>query len=277
LLGGASTLAFPLPRGSELPPYTECSALAGGWMWRMALAHRTGCGYAYSSAHVEPEAAVEALLARAGLRRARSADPRLVTWKVGRRTACWVGNCVAIGASAGFVEPLEATGLHLVQRSIELLLEHLPDAGFADEQRRTYNGAMAELLDAVRDFTILHYQLSGRPEPFWRDARAVPLPESIVELLDAYDAKGEIPARATGVFSEASHYFVLAGGNRLPRVRLADPAALGEAREVLSRIDGQNMVIAAAMPRHSELIAFINRPAAGVGLDGLGVPNASWR
>ena len=98
-------------------------ALPAGWMWRITLSSRTGNGYVYSSAHLSDDAACETLIARSALRKPRTADPRLLNIRVGRRTNFWLRNCVSIGLSSGFVEPLESTGIHLITKAVRLLVE----------------------------------------------------------------------------------------------------------------------------------------------------------
>jgi tryptophan 7-halogenase len=255
-------VVLPLPRSEAIAPYTRSTALEAGWMWQIPLSTRTGNGYVHSSAHIEPEAAAEALIKRTDLRRARAADPRFLRMRVGRRTRFWLHNCVAVGLSSGFIEPLESTGIHLIQRAIELLIDHLPDMELADPPRRAYNRAMAGLYDEVRDFVLLHYYLTRRDEPFWRDSRAVPLPDSLSEALALYKETGKLEPIDTTVFADTNYFFILAGGDLLPRRTLprAALAPSGETRQVLDRIREQNMVFARAMPSHRELIDSINRP-----------------
>src|SRR5258708_728410 len=89
-------VALPLPRSDSFPPYTLSTALPAGWRWQIPLSSRTGSGYVYSSAHLSADAATQELIARSGLRRARSADPRQLSIRVGRRQNFWRRNCVSI-------------------------------------------------------------------------------------------------------------------------------------------------------------------------------------
>src|SRR5262249_22928919 len=142
-----AAVALPLPRSDRFPPYTLSTALAAGWRWEIPLSHRTGSGYVYSSAHLTAEAAADALIARSGLRRAGSADPGLLTIRVGRRQNFWLRNCVAVGLASGFVEPLESTGIHLIQQAVMSLVEYLPDRDFSEALRSAYNARMAAAYD----------------------------------------------------------------------------------------------------------------------------------
>ena len=193
-------VALPLPRSDGFPPYSRATALAAGWRWQIPLSSRTGSGYVYSGAHLSADAATEQLVVRSGLRRARSADPRQINIRVGRRQNFWLRNCVAIGSAAGGLEPLESTSIHLTQAAVSRLAALLPDRD--DGLRRAYNAGMNALYDDVRDFIMLRYFLAGREEPFWRDARNIPLPDSLKETLAVYDENGRIEGQRLRAFTE---------------------------------------------------------------------------
>jgi len=256
-----SAVAMPLPRGDRFPPYTLSKAMPAGWMWRIPLSSRTGNGYVYSSAHLSSDAAVAALIAQSGLRNARGADPRLLSIRLGRRTNFWLRNCVSVGLASGFVEPLESTGIHLIQRAIMLLVEYLPDRSLNDSLRRAYNARMSAVYDEVRDFILLHYILTERAEPFWRDARNVTLPDSLRECLALYDETGRLEGQRLQLFPETSYFFILSGNGRLPRRQIAEAEAAkaGEVWQVLDRIREENREFAARMPAHAAYLAELHR------------------
>jgi tryptophan halogenase len=250
-------VAMPLVRDEHFPPYTLSKALPAGWMWRITLSSRTGNGYVYSSAHLSADAAAETLIAQSGMRRKRAADPRFIDIRVGRRTNFWLRNCVSIGLSSGFIEPLESTGIHLITKAVRLLVDYLPDRNFNEALRHSYNEAMAAIYDEVRDFIVLHYILTKRDEDFWRDARHVPLPDTLRESLAVYDETGRIQTPRLQLFSEPNYFFILAGNGRLPRrlVAEADLAPPGEIWHLLDRIREQNRQSVARMPSHSAYLA----------------------
>ena len=161
-------------------------------MWRIPLQSRVGTGYVFSRAHVSEDEAAATLIARSGLTNKRAADPRALKIRIGRRTKFWIGNCVSIGLSSGFVEPLESTGIHLIFKAIKLLLEFWPDLGFPAVSAAAYNDEMAATFDEVRDFIMLHYALAGREEPFWRDARAAPRERRAFRGIALYDESGRV-------------------------------------------------------------------------------------
>ena len=256
-------VAMPLPRSETFAPYTRSTALPGGWSWTIPLSTRTGNGYVYSSAHVSDEEAVETLIKRSGLARARTADPRFLKIRVGRRSQFWVKNCVAIGLSSGFVEPLESTGIHIIQAAAMALAHFLPDRSFSPALQRAFNRQMGEVYDEVRDFIVLHYLLSQRDEPFWRDSRAVPLSDSLRELLELYDETGRIEVERLGLFQPTSYYAILAGSGRMPRRPVVEAETMPptQNRHNLDAIRAENQRFASKMPSHAEYLAHINRKA----------------
>jgi tryptophan 7-halogenase len=254
-------VALPLPRSDSFPPYTLSTALPAGWRWQIPLSSRTGSGYVYSSAHLSADAATDELIARSGLRRARSADPRQLAIRVGRRQNFWLRNCVSIGLAAGFVEPLESTGIHLIQEAVLRLVEYLPDRDFNDALRRAYNARMAAMYDEVRDFIVLHYLLAGREEPFWRDARNVPRPDTLRESLAVYEENGRIENVRLRIFIESSYFAILTGNARLPRrpITEADSANVAELGRLLARERASNDELAIRMPSHKAVLAELHR------------------
>ncbi len=254
-------VVMPLPRGEDFPPYTYSTAREAGWTWQIPLNSRTGFGYVHSSAHISTEAATETLIAQAGLRKARAADPRVLPFRVGRRTSFWRRNCVSIGLASGFVEPLESTGIHLIQFAIMLLSEYFPDRSENAALRRVYNSRMGEIYDAARDFIILHYYLSRREEPFWRASREVTLPDSLTELLELYDETSRIDSARLLLFPASSYYFILAGNGRVPRRTIveAEQSPTSKLWHVLDRIRADGGVIADRMPAHKDYMAELHR------------------
>ncbi len=256
-----SAVAMPLPRSDRFPPYTHSKGATGGWMWKIPLGSRTGTGYVFSSAHLTSEAATESLISRSGLRGTRGADPRLIKFRIGRRTNFWVRNCVSIGLASGFVEPLESTGIHLIQRAIMLLVEYWPGRQISDALRHSFNARMAAVYDEVRDFIMLHYILTQRDEPFWRDARNVPLPDTLRESLALYDENGRIESPRLQLFLDTNYFSILSGNGRLPRrlIAEADIAPAAEIWHILDRIREQNRDFVARMPDHVSYIAELHK------------------
>ena len=255
-------VAMPLPVDPAMETYTRSEAMSSGWMWRIPLSHRVGCGYVYSSNHISEEAAARELVAKGDPLGNRLAEPRFLKIKVGRRTNTWVANCISIGLSSGFLEPIESTGILLIQRAVELLMQHFPDRKFDTSLRNIYNRRIVELYEGVRDFIILHYVLNQRnKDAFWRDSRNVPLPSTLEEGIQLYEENGSIDPRLTSVFSETSFHFILAGGERLPRraPTRADLSDFAAVVQILEAIRDQNQSWIKTSPTHRDLIAWMHR------------------
>lgn len=199
-----------------LLPYTRSTADMAGWRWRIPLRHRVGNGYVYSSAFLDQDAAEERLLAK--LDGPATADPRHLRFTTGRRHRSWERNCVAIGLSAGFLEPLESTSIHLIQTAILRLLAYFPDTAFEAADIDTFNRlTRAEYLN-VRDFLILHYKLTTRDDDaFWRHCRDMAVPESLEQAIALFASRGRVVVSNDQLFTLHSWTAVLIGQGLLPR------------------------------------------------------------
>jgi tryptophan halogenase len=252
-------VAIALPQAGPMPPFTEATALQAGWAWRIPLSHRVGCGYVYSSRFIDDEAALTELRSQAGPA-AREAQPLLLRMRVGRRRRIWAANCVAIGLSAGFLEPLESTGLYLVQKGIELLLDHFPDCDFEPALARRYNAHMAGEFEHVRDFVLLHYRLNGRSEPFWTASREAAKSSSLEAVLALYDRTGLVEWERESLFRDSSFHAIAAGFGRLP-VRphgMVGQMDADVAWQAMTRIKSENAALARSLPEHGALIRSIS-------------------
>jgi len=194
----------------NVAPFTQSTALECGWQWRIPLQHRVGNGYVYSSAHLSDDAANMRLRER--LEGAPLSDPRHLRFKAGRRIQAWVGNCVALGLAAGFLEPLESTSIHLVQTGLGRLFALFPDRDFDPAIRAEYNRLTALEYERVRDFLILHYAASKREDTtFWRDCRTMQLPETLTYKRDLFERTGVIAMMEGETFLPASWLAIYAG------------------------------------------------------------------
>ena len=174
------------PFEDGIAPYTTAHAHGSGWIWRIPLFSREGTGYVYSRAHCDPEQA-EQTLRRFHGPRSENLQANHIPMRVGRHQRPWVGNCVGIGLSAGFVEPLESTTIFFIQKAIEELVAAFPVAGIDPQARERFNRTMVGCIDGVRDFLILHYLASNRDDtPFWRDVHAAVVPPSLAEDLSGW-------------------------------------------------------------------------------------------
>lgn len=249
-------LAVPCESVSPLTPYTRSTAHRAGWQWRIPLQHRIGNGHVYCSAQVSDDEAAATLLSNLDGR--PLADPRSIHFNAGMRRLGWNRNVVAIGLSSGFLEPLESTSIHLIQQSIQNLIEFFPDRDFDPVDIDEYNRVHRFHFESIRDFIILHYHANQRGDSeFWRACAAMTVPRSLTERLRLWRTHGRLFRFHNELFAEVAWFQVLEGQNIVPRHwhPLVD---LHEEPSVHAYLEGVRQVIGACvdvMPTHEAFIA----------------------
>jgi tryptophan halogenase len=248
-------LAVPCERAAPLSSHTLSTARDVGWQWRIPLQHRVGNGYVYSSAFIDDGKAQEVLLSNLEGRALR--DPLQLRFTTGRRRNSWIKNCVAIGLAAGFLEPLESTGIHSIHRGIALLLNFFPDRHFRQADIDRYNRQVAFEYERMRDFIIVHYNKTEREGDFWRHCRDVELPDSLKERLELFRSYGRIIRDEQELFTVQSWLYLLIGQGVEPAGYdpLADRLTPQEAQKALDDIRNVVGRCAATMPMHQDFIA----------------------
>lgn len=183
----AVTVQVPYERpDAPIESCTVATAHEAGWSWEIGLETRRGIGYTYSSAHTDDDRAEQVLRAYAGPM-AEGVSARTLKFETGYRERQWVGNCVAVGLSGGFFEPLESTGIMLIEVAAHLISDLFPWDGAMQPAARLFNHLMANRYERIVDFLKLHYCLSRRPERFWQDnADPASIPESLREKLEMW-------------------------------------------------------------------------------------------
>jgi len=203
-------VAVPSTRLPTLRPMTRSTARAAGWQWRIPLQHRTGNGYVFCDGFLDEAGAIEAIVRDLG--ELRTGDPRVLRFATGYRRRQWVGNCVAIGLAAGFLEPLESTSIHLIQAAISKLLAFFPTGGGDGVLANRYNREMGDLFLGVRDFLIAHYVRTERDDTeFWRHCRSLPIPDTLAEKLASFSARAEVIPTHQELFRDSSWFAILNG------------------------------------------------------------------
>jgi tryptophan halogenase len=252
--------AVPCAAGDALPPYTIATARPAGWQWRIGMQHRTGNGHVYASRFMDDDTARTLLLRN--LDGKPLAEPQLLRFRAGRRARTWVNNVVAIGLSAGFLEPLESTSIHMIQTAIARLLDFFPDAAFPQHDIDEYNRLSASESERIRDFLILHYHATQRSDtPFWDYVRTMPVPATLQAKIDLYRSRGRINRLDNELFAEVAwlqvlHGQGLAAGGYHPLAEVQDE------HEVAGYLDDIAAVIAQCadvMPNHAAFINAINK------------------
>jgi tryptophan halogenase len=249
-------LAVPCAATTPVLPYTRSTATASGWRWRIPLQHRTGNGHVYSSRHMSDDEACARLMA--GLEGEALAEPQQLSFVTGRRKKQWNRNCVAIGLSGGFMEPLESTGIHLIQSAIARLVQLFPTRAFRQADIDEYNRQSDVELERIRDFLILHYHQNARADSaFWKDCRHMGIPPTLRRKLDLFAGDGRIFRENSEMFSEASWLQVMTGQGLWPEGyhALADSYDAGRIAAHLEQVRGVIARCVDLMPTHEHYIA----------------------
>jgi len=258
-----SALAVPCANAPLLTPYTRSTAKEAGWLWRIPLQHRTGNGHVYSNAFTTDETARRVLLD--GLDGEALDEPRQLRFVTGRRRKSWVKNCIAIGLSAGFVEPLESTSIHLIETAVGKLIELFPDRDCRVELADEFNRALGIRYESVRDFIILHYKLTKRDDSeFWRYCANMPIPDSLRHQIELFRETGRVAILDPDGFAEPSFVAMLMGLGVVPKRYdpFVDAVAI---RQVHGHFAGVRDMIRQAverMPEHGVHIAALLQGAA---------------
>ncbi|MDX3194277.1 tryptophan 7-halogenase [Streptomyces sp. MN03-5084-2B] len=179
----AVALRVPREEATDMAPYTTATAMSAGWRWTIPLFRRNGNGYVYSDQFITPEEAESELRAAVAPDR-DDLEANHIRMRIGRNRESWVKNCVAIGLSSAFVEPLESTGIFFIQHAIEQLVKHFPDSGFDPVQVSAYNNRIANAVDGVKEFLVLHYKSAGREDtPYWKEVKLREMPEGLAQRI----------------------------------------------------------------------------------------------
>jgi len=237
---------------SEPDPYTQVTAYPTGWQWQIPLQHRIASGHVFSAAFTTAEKAVETL--QGNLAGEPQTDPCLHSFVPGKRRQMWHGNCVAIGAAGGLLEPLESTSIFLIQAAIMKLVEFFPDRRIAPQGAAAFNRSMDRIFAEVRNFIILHYKQTARTDSrFWRYCKAMRIPEELEFRMRLFKERGVATQQDNELFNATNWIAVCLGQNLIPqhldpRVNCLDA---DERRTRLANLR-QNLVEAAdAMPSHA--------------------------
>jgi tryptophan 7-halogenase len=209
-------LAIPCKSAGPLLPMTRATAHAAGWQWRIPLQHRTGNGHIYCSSFMEQDEAARILLEH--LDGEPLADPRPLKFTTGRRKQFWMRNCVAVGLSSGFLEPLESTSIHLIHTAVSRIISFFPRAGFDAADIAEYNAMTQWEYERIRDFLILHYKATERDDSeFWNYCRTMPVPDTLQHKIDLFRSNGRVFRDLQELFAEPSWLQVMIGQRIVPQ------------------------------------------------------------
>ena len=262
-----SAIAMRLPREEEekgLNPYTTSTALGSGWVWHVPLMGRSGNGYVYSSAFTSPEEAEREFRTHLG-KKAEGITAKHLKMRVGRTQNSWVKNCVSIGLSGGFVEPLESTGIFFIEFGLNNLLLNFPDKSFAPALSRKYNQLLTKVYEEVRDFIVLHYCISDREDTaFWKANKYdVALSETLQEKLELWSQRLPIYEHGLGIlFHDDSYACILAGLGYLPETSLQILSTYNSAdvEKMFATVKNKANSMMFALPDHHKQLQKLYQP-----------------
>lgn len=196
--------------------YTRSIARESGWQWRIPLQNRTGNGFVFCSKYMTDDEAIDTLMAN--IEGEPLNKPRVIKFKTGSRRQHWNKNCIAVGLSSGFLEPLESTSIHLIQRSIVRLMQLFPSQGIDITDINEFNQQTKLEVDNIRDFIILHYKVTDREDSrFWRYCKNMPIPASLQHRIDMFSQSGKVYKYGNELFGESSWIQVMMGQGIIPK------------------------------------------------------------
>ena len=248
-------IAAPCHSEKEWLCYSIATASDAGWRWRIPLQHRVGNGIVYSSQFQSTQDAETQLLQ--GMDDKPLCDLNHLRFVTGRRKTGWKNNCVAVGLSSGFLEPLESTSIYLIQLSITNLIDLFPVTNDVDILRAEYNRHMKLEYERIRDFLILHYHVTERDDTdFWRYCRTMSIPDTLATYLEQFKTKGQVPSYKMGLFVEPSWVSVCINQGIMPKAydmrvnNMSDEQMLAYGQHLKADITKR----VAAMHSHRELV-----------------------
>ena len=236
-------------------PYTRSIAREAGWQWRIPLQHRVGNGLVFSDAHWSDDEAVARLLGN--IQGRVLTEPRVIRFRTGQRLEHWHKNCVSIGLSSCFIEPLESTSIHLIQRAVIRLMQMFPYDGIRQPDIDEFNTQMRFEVDNVRDFIVLHYRVTDRTDTdFWCQCRAMDIPDTLRHRIELFRQSGRVFRIPTELFGENSWIQVMLGQGLEPEQYhpIANMMTDEELEKFLTGIHANVHNLVGQLPKHEQFI-----------------------
>lgn len=236
-------------------PYTQAIAHDAGWQWRIPLQHRMGAGIVYASGYLSRDAAYDRLISTVG---EPLIEPFDIKFKGGVRRKQWYRNCVAIGLSGGFVEPLEATTVHLIQRAVLRFVRLMPNGRVSERDAIEFNEQQRQDIEQIRDFVILHYKATNRRDsPFWRHVATMPVPDSLAQKIELFRETARTFRKNEELFAENSWVQVMMGQGIDPQSwhPIAEKLRDEELTRLLATLREDVSRTVATLPEHHAYVA----------------------
>jgi tryptophan halogenase len=237
-------------------PFTRAMAHDAGWQWRIPLQHRVGNGIVYCSRYLDHDAALDRLLGNVEGR--VLTQPNRIRFVTGARRKQWHRNCIALGLSGGFMEPLESTSIHLIQRAILRLIRMMPAGDVSPRDIAEFNDQQHTDMLQIRDFLILHYKVTERRDsPFWRQCATMEIPDSLAQKIELFRETGRVFRKNEELFAENSWVQVMLGQGIVPRSHHPIAAKLGDddMARLLSTLRQNVATTVRGLPPHAAYVA----------------------
>ena len=251
-----SAIALQTPNVHPPVPYTRVMAHDAGWQWRIPLQHRTGNGIVYCSRYLDKDAALDRMLGN--IEGDVLTEPNFLRFTAGTRRKQWYRNCVAMGLSAGFMEPLESTAIHLIQRSVLRFIRMLPAGRVSERDVAEFNEQQMQDMLQIRDFLVLHYKVTNRRDsPFWRHCAAMPIPDTLAQKIELFRETGRVFRKKEELFAENSWVQVMMGQGIEPQSHhpIAEKLRDDELDRLLEAIRSEVRQTVAGLPAHQDYVA----------------------
>ena len=251
-----SAIAVQTQNVGPAVPYTRAIAHDAGWRWRIPLQHRTGNGIVYCSRYLGKDAALDRLTGAVEGR--VLTEPNVIRFTSGARRRQWHRNCVAIGLSGGFMEPLESTSIHLIQRAVLRLIRMMPQGAISPRDIAEFNDQQFADMLQIRDFLVLHYKATERRDSaFWRYCESMPVPDTLAQKIELFRETGRVFRKNEELFAENSWVQVMLGQGITPRAWHPIAAKLrdDELTKLLSTIRDNVSRTVAGLPEHAAYVA----------------------
>ena len=250
-----SAIAVQTESVGSMVPYTRAIAHDAGWRWRIPLQHRTGNGLVYCRRYLDQDRALDRLLS--SVEGKTTTDPKFIRFQTGVRRKQWEKNCVVLGLAGGFMEPLESTSIHLIQKSIMRFMRLMPQNSLLDADISEFNDQTFDDMESIRDFLVLHYVVTERRDsPFWRYCANMDIPESLRQKISLFEESGRVFRKNDELFAENSWIQVMLGQGMTPKSYhpIADKMSDQELTYFLDQIRKDVAKIAAQLPPHETFV-----------------------
>lgn len=247
-------------------PYTKATARTAGWQWKIPLQHRVGNGLVYCSAHLTADEAAKLLLDNIDGK--ALTEPRHLKFETGRRLKQWNRNCLALGLSSGFLEPLESTSIHMIQNSLIRFIKLFPRHQIEAAEVEQFNADVKLESERIRDFIILHYHVNNRSDSqYWVDLKHMDVPDSLAHKIELFKSNGRIFRDHYELFAEQSWVVVMIGQGIEPMGfhPIVDNLSADDLKGFLKKTREAIGSIVTKQPAHMEYLTRMNGAAA---LDG---------